>query len=76
MPSVGEVAALGIASAGVGEDPLSSIKSSRESRSIPAQHDELSTSGPLTQKLSHFPEGTFELRNNILPGRNSHQLQL
>ena len=27
-------------------------------------------------KLSHFPEGTFELRNNILSGRNSHQLEL
>ena len=27
-------------------------------------------------KLSHFPEGTFELRDTILPGRNSHKLQL
>ena len=25
-------------------------------------------------KLSHFPEGTFELRKNVLPGRNTHQL--
>ena len=44
MPSVDEV---GITSAGAGEDPLSSIETSRESRTIP---DALSTSGPLAEK--------------------------
>ena len=50
MPSVSEVAALGIASASAGEDPLLSVETSRESRTISGLPDALSASGPLAGK--------------------------
>ena len=58
MPSIDEVAALGIASAGAGEDPLSSVETSRESRAIPGLPDALSTSGHPAGKHSASASGT------------------
>ena len=51
MPSAGEVASLGFATTGAGEDPLSSTLSTEATtgiRTIPGLQDSLSTSGPLS----------------------------
>ena len=82
MPSVGEVAALGIASAGAGEDHLSSVETSRESRAITGLPDALSTSGPLAEKHPASASGLapsqgFSLGHGfpIIPAKMVNKLQ-